>query len=135
MLCAGSPVVSCFAKETPAKETPAISQLSVFPESVRLEGQDSRQQLLVTLLKDRQTIDVTRIARFKINDSTIATINAAGVVTPRQSGSTKLTIQHDGSSSTIRIEIANGDVDLPLSFDQDIVPILTRRGCNGAQWR
>ncbi|MFT5325642.1 MAG: hypothetical protein ACI8P0_003512 [Planctomycetaceae bacterium] len=131
ILCAGSPVASCFAEEAPAKATPATPHLSVFPESVRLDGRDSRQQLLVTLQKDQRTADVTRVSEFRISDPAIATVDAAGVVTPRKSGSAELAIRHGGITSSIRIEIANGDVDLPLSFDQDIVPILTRRGCNG----
>jgi hypothetical protein len=136
LLCAHVACGTCRADETspaqpPRAETPAVPQLDVFPDSVRLDGRDSRQQLLVTLLKDRRSADVTRTVEFNIGDSAIATVGAAGIVTPRKSGTTELTIRQGDLTSTIRIEVARGETDLPLSFDQDIVPILTRRGCNG----
>ncbi len=118
------------AEQVASLPKPVAPNLVVFPDSIQLDGRDSRQQVLVTLMNGRAA-DVTRSANFTISDSTIAAVNSSGVVTPRKSGSTDLMIRHGGLTSKIRIEISNGADTLPLSFDQDIVPILTRRGCNG----
>lgn len=118
------------AEQSEPVPTPDVPNLAVFPDSVQFDGRDSRQQVLVTLLNGRST-DVTRNVEFTISDPTIAAVSATGVVTPRKSGSTELLISHSELTSKIRIEITRGRIDLPLSFDQDIVPILTRRGCNG----
>ncbi len=112
----------------PKSTTP---HLSVFPTTVRLNGRDSRQQVLVTLHGDSLASDLTRESQFKIADANIATVDASGVVTPLESGRTELAIRHGQFHTKIKIEITNGATDLPLSFANDIVPILTRRGCNG----
>lgn len=111
--------------------TPGSAQLDVFPDTVRLNGRDSRQQMLVTLRNDQRAEDVTRIVEFSIRNGEIASVDSGGIVTPQKSGLTELTVRHGILTSTVPIEITNGETDLPLSFDQDIVPILTRRGCNG----
>jgi hypothetical protein len=131
LICVHSAGGNGCAEQSAAAPSNGSPHLAVFPESVRLDGRDSQQQVLVTLLNNRHTADVTRNVDFTISDASIATVDATGIVTPRTSGSTELVIRHGDLTSKIRIEFANGETDLPLSFDQDIVPILTRRGCNG----
>ena len=118
------------AEQSESVPTSNAPHFAVFPDAVRLDGRDSRQQVLVTLLNGRST-DATRNVEFTISDPAIAAISATGIVMPRKSGSTELLISQGEITAKIRIEVANGEIDLPLSFDQDIVPILTRRGCNG----
>ncbi|MFP6764911.1 MAG: DUF1549 domain-containing protein [Planctomycetaceae bacterium] len=128
-LLLSGPAVHAF-ENAPRSNTTA-GELVIFPESVRLDGQDSRQQILVTIAQGLRASDVTRQARFQIADSGIATVTQSGVVTPLTSGSTTLTARHGDLASTVTIDITRADTALPLSFHQDIVPILTRRGCNG----
>jgi hypothetical protein len=128
-----SVAVLCFATQPSqaADQNPPDRDLSVFPEAIHLNGRDSRQQVLVTLAVDRFVSDVTREARFQIANPEIAVVDENGIVTPLKSGRTELTLQHGELSSTLSIEVEKGEVNLPLSFEQDILPILTRRGCNG----
>lgn len=121
--------IGCAEQITPVAK-PVVPHLVGFPDSVQLDGGDSRQQVLVTL-QDGRSVDVTRSANFTVSDSTIAAVTSSGIVTPRKSGDTELVFRHGDLLSKIRIKITNGENNLPLSFDQDIVPILTRRGCNG----
>lgn len=126
----------CAANETATAKAPAGSdsgpkQISVFPESVLLDGRDARQQLLVTLHDQDRLQDVTRSAQYELADPTIAAVDAAGVVTPNQTGETTIRITLDGLHTTVTLQVQRGQTPLPLSFARDIVPILTRRGCNG----
>ena len=118
------------AEQNAFDPTPQTPHLVVFPDAVLLDGRDSRQQVLVTFLNGRST-DVTRDVEYMIVDASVAAVSTTGIVVPRKSGSTELLISHGELTSKIRIEVAHGEIDLPLSFDQDIVPVLTRRGCNG----
>jgi len=116
--------------DTRAADT-ASDGLAVFPESIRLDGRDSRQQILVTRTQGQQSADVTREARFHLQPPGIAAVSQSGVITPLTTGRTELTVEHGDLSGTVTIDVTRADTSLPLSFEQDIVPILTRRGCNG----
>jgi len=105
--------------------------LIIFPESVRLDGRDSRQQILITRKQDQRASDVTHKARFLLSVPGIAAVSQSGVITPLTSGSTELTVEHGVLTATVNIDVTRAETALPLSFQQDIVPILTRRGCNG----
>lgn len=131
VLCAPLGLTNCRAQETSPHKTRSTPPLAVYPKSIQLNGRDSRQQVLATWLKDRRSSDVTRTASYTVTDPAIATVDAAGVVTPRTPGNTDLVIRYADLTSTIQIKVVHGETHLPLSFDQDIVPILTRRGCNG----
>ncbi|MCA9072241.1 MAG: hypothetical protein KDA84_25115, partial [Planctomycetaceae bacterium] len=47
----------CFTQETSAGEP--SSQLHLFPKTVKLQGRDARQQLLVSMTDDGGSFDVT----------------------------------------------------------------------------
>ena len=109
----------------------AAGPLTVYPETIELTGRDSRQQVIVSVSAGRFTGDVTREATFEVADADVASVDRSGVVTPLKSGATQLTVKHQNLTATVQVKVASGDTDLPLDFGRDIVPILTRRGCNG----
>jgi hypothetical protein len=125
------PLYSLFALLFTVSSIQAASPLTIHPESIELAGSDSQQQVIVSADAGRFTADVTREATLEIADGTIASVNSSGVVTPLKSGATKLTVTHGDSTATIDVTVSDGETELPLDFDRDIVPILTRRGCNG----
>ena len=109
----------------------AAGPLTVYPEAIELKGRDSRQQVIVSANAGRFTSDVTRESTYEIADDTIAAVNSSGIVTPLKSGATQLTVTHGEFTATVAVKVSDGESQLPLDFDRDIVPILTRRGCNG----
>ncbi|MEQ9066954.1 MAG: DUF1549 domain-containing protein, partial [Gimesia chilikensis] len=131
--CCRPMLLSAETEFKPVKITPeATVQMKVWPERIHLRGRDSRQQLLVTGISAVETThDLTREVRFHFKDPQLATIDAAGVITPRAAGKTELQIKWGSHTKSIPIEIAQGDTYLPLDFTNDIAPILTRQGCNG----
>ncbi|HAW32627.1 MAG TPA: S-layer protein, partial [Planctomycetaceae bacterium] len=95
-------------------------------------GRDSRQQLLVTgFADDEKTFDLTRAVKYKLKDPQLASVNDLGIITPAASGKTELQISWGKLKQTLPVIIEQGETFLPLSFENDIAPILTRRGCNG----
>ncbi|QDT84058.1 DUF1549 and DUF1553 domain-containing protein [Gimesia chilikensis] len=133
-ICCCSPMLlSAETEFKPVKITPeATVRMKVWPERIHLRGRDSRQQLLVTGITAAETThDLTRAVRFHFKDPQLATIDAAGVLTPRATGKTELQIKWGSHTKSIPIEVEEGETYLPLDFTNDIAPILTRQGCNG----
>lgn len=109
-----------------------VVALEAEPASAQLEGRDSRQQLLVTAkFADGRSQDATRAAAYRFADPTIAAVNALGVVEPRASGETQIEITIGGQKAVLPVHVTEGEHFLPLNFRRDILPILTKGGCNG----
>ncbi|HBL43359.1 DUF1549 domain-containing protein [Gimesia sp.] len=121
------------AEILPAKISPQQTvRLKSWPEKIHLRGRDSRQQLLVTgFTADEKTFDLTRAVKFKLKDPQLASVDDLGVITPEASGKTELEISWGSLKQTLPVVIEQGETFLPLSFENDIAPILTRQGCNG----
>ncbi len=106
-------------------------QLEVYPPSVRLEGKDSRQQILLSAKHDGKLRDVTRTATYQSADPAVARISATGVIEPVGSGSTRIEATLGAEKISLAVVVDNGEEYLPLNFTTDIAPIFTKTGCNG----
>ena len=98
----------------------------VTPVAVRLDSPESSEQLLVTL----DGVDGTRGAKYVVADPAIATIDAAGRVTPKAEGKTEIVVTHAAVATRVPIEVTGLKSPRPVSFEQDIIPILTKASCN-----
>ncbi|MEO1995261.1 MAG: DUF1549 and DUF1553 domain-containing protein, partial [Planctomycetaceae bacterium] len=125
-------VVAVFSVFTMAADDAASdTRLVVYPDVVRLRGRDAQQQVLVTRVGPQFSRDVTRQAVYTVTQPDLVDVSEAGVVTARSSGQLQLTISVDGLTRMLPIEVQDGARWLPLDFAQDIVPVLTKRHCNG----
>jgi hypothetical protein len=110
---------------------PAIIQLAVTPEKALLSGGDARIGILVTgETKDGWQLDLTRQAGFHLGDSRLAQIRSGGILEPRADGETTLLIEARGQSIQIPVKVERSSHRRPLHFEQDIVAVLSRFGCN-----
>jgi len=114
----------CFAAPSWAGE------LRIDPPAVTLHGRDSRQQVVLTEQDGDRPRDVTREASFLISDPSIATVTPAGVITSRSSGEAIVTATWKGRTATVKVKAIDGAELQPVTFEHDVVPILTRFGCN-----
>ncbi|WP_020475503.1 DUF1549 domain-containing protein [Zavarzinella formosa] len=105
---------------------PARAAVVVTPPAVRLDNPEASQQLLVTL----PAADGTRTAKYEIADPAIAGVDAAGMVTPKAEGRTEVRITHSGETIRIPVEVTGLKAPRPVSFEQEIIPILTKASCN-----
>jgi len=109
----------------------AAAQLSVQPERVRLRGPESAVQLLVLQSPQAEIpIDQTRLAVYASADDKIATVNKSGRVEPRGEGITQVTVRVGDQQATVEVEVAKFDHPEPLSLANDVIPVLTKAGCN-----
>lgn len=109
------------------------SSIEVVPRDVVLSGRDARQQLAVTILDaDGSPRDATRAARFQVDPPGLVTISPDGVVRPRQAGAGKIRVSANGvvAEKSVSVAVAGLDHRRPASFRNDIVPLLSKAGCN-----
>jgi hypothetical protein len=110
---------------------PAFADLQVYPPTVALTGPRAAQQLLlVEETAGRVTGDRTAGARFASSDPKVATVDETGLVHPVGDGQATITASTSGGSATARIHVSRAKDPAPPNFKADVLPILTRAGCN-----
>ena len=58
-------------------------------------------------------------------------VTSAGRIIPIANGSTEITIRYGDKIAKLTLKTESCDVDLPINFGNQIVPIFTKLGCNG----
>ncbi|MCE9608465.1 MAG: Ig-like domain-containing protein [Planctomycetia bacterium] len=95
-----------------------------------LTGADARQQLLVTAIHSGGEVDATDEAVFASSNPKIATVSEDGVVLPVGNGSAVISATFDGRSSSVDVRVERVAVLPSPHFARDIIPLLTKAGCN-----
>ncbi|MGE0609496.1 MAG: DUF1549 domain-containing protein, partial [Pirellulales bacterium] len=107
------------------------ADLQVSPAAILLESPESSQQVLVgEALPDGRSLDRTRDVTYSTTDPNIASVNALGRVEPRGEGRAELLITREGIEVRIPIEVRGLASPQPISFEHQIIPILTKASCN-----
>src|SRR5262245_64234866 len=115
------------ARPVMAKDT---ATLTVFPEQVDLAGLNQGRQLLVTAENAGRPSDLTGEARFTVSPPGVVRVSPRGYVRPAGKGEATVTVEAAGQSRSVRVTVRDADESRPLNFANDVVPLLTRHGCN-----
>ena len=111
----------------------SLRGLEVEPSEARLIGSDSLAQVVVTgRLDGDRPIDLTHDprVRFEVLDSKVARVDADGLVRPVGDGATRLVVRADEFEATVTIVVDDFANRRPVGFAREVVPILTKSGCN-----
>src|SRR5262245_37082926 len=104
--------------------------LTIEPENIVLHAASRRQQLLITAEReDGKFVDVTRQAQLSLTDDTIGRIAGTAIVGKRD-GATELTVSAAGLSAKAPVRVQGFELYPPVHFAIDVVPILSKLGCN-----
>jgi hypothetical protein len=133
-LCAGD----LYSGKEPAKfenaELPKpgdIKALMVHPKRIALKGLDDAQQLVLTAeLNNGQLQDLTGDVKYETADKKIVRVTSTGRVLPLSNGATEITAVFGDKSVKVPVAADSCDVNLPINFPNQIVPIFTKLGCN-----
>ncbi|MBI3821892.1 MAG: DUF1549 domain-containing protein, partial [Planctomycetes bacterium] len=107
---------------------PLLAQtLDVFPPQFELNGLHEGRQLLVTGAANR---DLTRDAAYSVEPANIVRVSTSGYVRPVGKGTAVIRIESQGLKRDVKVVVADFDDAKPLHFANDIMPVLTRHGCN-----
>lgn len=100
--------------------------LTVTPARVVLDSPETTHQLLA----NNGTIDVTRKVIYKVADANIAAVDATGLVSPRAEGTTVIAVEYQNEKAQVTVEVKGLKEPAPISFAKQVMPILTKSGCN-----
>ena len=104
--------------------------LSVFPDAIQLDTNRDFQNVIAVVRRDDDvTVDVTGQATWKLADEKFAKFDGQKVL-PVADGETVLVCQFGSDEVKIPVKVTRSKERLPISFEKDIVPIMTRSGCN-----
>jgi len=105
--------------------------LRVLPESLELTGTDPLHGVVVSWIDDQgNTSDVTRLVSYEIDHPETATVDDRGMITAHSDGRATLTVKLDAFVVMLPITVTSFSEKAIPSFRQDVLPILTRSGCN-----
>ena len=122
------PEPAAATKSTPP--TGAGLKLAVFPASIDLTTARDYQTFIATVTRtDDVTIDVTTKANWTLTTEEFCRIEGNQLF-PISDGEAELICDYAGKQIRVPIKVEHSAEKLPLSFEKDIVPILTRSGCN-----
>jgi hypothetical protein len=108
-----------------------VKSLNIHPNRIALQGIDDAQQLVLTAeLHNGQRQDLTGEAKYEMGDSKVARITSTGRVLPLANGATEITAVYGDKIARVPVTAENCDVNLPINFPNQIVPIFTKLGCN-----
>ena len=107
-----------------------IVSLEVLPAEIALDNHYAYAQVLLTAeLDNGDRVDVTRLAKATLNDD-LATVSEAGVVRPKADGTGQITFEVAGASVTAPLSVSGESTERPVSFVRDVMPVLSKMGCN-----
>jgi hypothetical protein len=99
---------------------PAVNKL--FPQGT--------QQLLVTRLAERE-LDETTTAQYTTTNADVATVSSSGLIRAVGKGEALIEVRADGVLKQIPVVVLSEDQAPQIRLITDVVPVLTRLGCNG----
>lgn len=109
----------------------APARLSLEPSEITLRGGDDRQQVAVTaLLPDGTALDRTAQAGFTLTPEGVASVAPGGLITPLADGAATLRVTVGGQTVEASIHVREAHQRRPVSFRQEVAPLLARAGCN-----
>jgi hypothetical protein len=127
-------LVAAQERKSPPIDTPRspLIKISTYPARIDLTGPRDEQRIgVVGEYADGRTWELTRTAAsFTSANPKIATVDAAGVVRPVSDGETTIEVHASTMKQTIAVKVTKANADILVSFSREIVPILTRAGCN-----
>jgi hypothetical protein len=106
-------------------------KITVTPELFHLSGLHEGRQLLVAAQSaDGRPRDLTREARYTVIPTGIVYLTASGYVRPIRAGEATIQVTVAGQTRPVKVVVGPFDENRPLNFANEIVPLLTRHGCN-----
>jgi hypothetical protein len=108
-----------------------IKSLHIHPNRIALKGIDDAQQLVLTAeLINGQLQDLSGDVKYETANPKIVRVTSTGRVLPLANGATEITAVYGDKTITVPVTAASCDVNLPINFPNQIVPIFTKLGCN-----
>ncbi len=108
-----------------------VTSLAANTAKITLKGMDDARQLVITAtLAGNRLQDLSGDVKYEVADPKVARVSTSGRVMPVANGSTEVTATYGDKSVKVALTAESCDVNLPIHFANQIVPIFTKLGCN-----
>lgn len=127
-----SPIASAATPESTAAKADAAkkSTFAVYPPEISLDSaRDFQSFVAVFTREDGVTLDITDSVQWSIAGDAVAKIDGHQLL-PTADGKAELLASYLGETQKIAVTVQNSATKFPISFEKDVVPALTRTGCN-----
>jgi len=112
---------------------PAVVAVTVDPPSVCLQGPNATQSLLVHgKTADGGLIDLTAQARYRSTQPAVAAVSEGGVIRGLRDGETTIEVEANAQMLKVAVTVSGAADVRVFNFENDIIPLLTRFGCNSS---
>lgn len=129
---AATPTRDALPTTMPAAATglPVMERIDVFPATISLQGGHDAQSFVVRGVDATSvTHDLTTEASVAVADARLAGLRGRAVV-PVADGQTTLTVTWQSHRVDVPITVSNAASRRPVGFRLDVLPALTKSGCN-----
>ena len=110
------------------EQTP--SSITVAPTDIHLSSARDKQTILVqAVMPNGLTFDVTDQAAVVIDNDAVVR-REGSVFVPSGDGTAKVTVSYSGHSVELPVTVQNCQIDPPISFRQDVMPVFMKTSCN-----
>jgi hypothetical protein len=108
-----------------------VQSLVSHPAKVSLKGIDDAAQLILTgNLAGERMQDLSMAVEYSVADKKVCEVSSTGRITPLANGTTEVTARYGDKVVKVSVVAESCDVNLPINFPNQIVPVFTKLGCN-----
>jgi hypothetical protein len=116
-----------------AAGAPSVVAVKTDPAAIRLQGPVASYSILVDgETADGRALDLTHDAHFESGDAKVAAVTETGRVRGVADGSTTVTVTAAGRTLTVGVTVAGAAEPRRFNFENDIIPLFSRFGCNSS---
>ena len=106
-------------------------RLGIEPPATVLDGRRAMAQLIATAYDPHGAVrDVTSEVRWTSSDPAIVTVPPGGRIEARGDGQTEVRVRIGASEAKTVISVRNAGKHYPIQFAHEVLPALTKVGCN-----
>ena len=117
-------------RSVPAAAGSKAPQLAVYPPEISLNSaRDFQSFIAMTRREDGVTLDVTEQVEWSLKSAGMVERDG-NILHPVADGTTQLVASFQGSTVEVPVTVENAAVTPAISFKKDVMPVLTRTGCN-----
>lgn len=108
-----------------------VTGLRVLPQRVILDSPESSDQLLVFgTTREGNEVDLTRQSSYLESTTDIVRISPTGRIVPKRDGNSGIQVRYGEFSITLPVEVHGVAAPPRVSFQRDVIPILSKASCN-----
>ena len=123
--------ISFAAVVLPGSAIGAAAQLTVHPAALELTGADPEHGLVVLATReDGRVLDVTRRSTFASRGAATVSVERSGRCRALADGAAEVEIAFEGVIAKVPVTVRGIAEKVAPSFREDVLPILTKAGCN-----